>query len=115
MMDILLLSWLNPLSEKRRRPRVLLTFFAYLTLAERRVLGRFQIRRGPNRVGPFGLFQPIADGIKALTKEELVPEAADKAVFVMGPAISVFAVLCLFAVMPFGGTVHMSRPRRKAA
>jgi NADH-quinone oxidoreductase subunit H len=83
---------------------VLLTFFAYLTLAERRILGRFQIRRGPNRVGPFGLFQPIADGIKALTKEELVPDAADKAVFVLGPAISVFAVLCMFAVIPFGGT-----------
>lgn len=83
---------------------VLLTFFAYLTLAERRLLGRIQIRRGPNRVGPFGLFQPIADGIKALTKEELVPAAADKAVFVLGPAISVFAVLCMFAVIPFGGT-----------
>ena len=86
---------------------VLLTFFAYLTLGERRLLGRIQIRRGPNRVGPFGLFQPIADGIKALTKEELVPAAADKAVFVLGPAIAVFSALCLFAVIPFGGTLHL--------
>jgi NADH-quinone oxidoreductase subunit H len=86
---------------------VLLTFFAYLTLAERRLLGRIQIRRGPNRVGPFGLLQPVADAVKSLTKEDLVPEAADKAVFVLGPMISVFAVLCMFAVIPFGGTVHV--------
>ncbi|MGD0657822.1 MAG: NADH-quinone oxidoreductase subunit NuoH [Syntrophorhabdales bacterium] len=85
----------------------LLTFFAYLTLAERRLLGRIQIRRGPNRVGPFGLFQPIADGIKALTKEDMVPAQADKAVFVMGPMIAVFAALAMFAVIPFGGTVHI--------
>ena len=85
---------------------VLLTFFAYLTLGERVLLGRIQIRRGPNRVGPFGLFQPIADGIKALTKEELVPAAADKTLFVLGPAWSVFAVLCMWAVIPFGGTIH---------
>ena len=85
----------------------LLTFFAYLTLAERRLLGRIQIRRGPNRVGPFGLFQPIADGIKALTKEDIVPAQADKAVFVMGPMIAVFAALAMFAVIPFGGTVHI--------
>jgi NADH-quinone oxidoreductase subunit H len=83
----------------------LLTFFAYLTLAERRLLGRIQIRRGPNRVGPFGLFQPIADGIKALTKEELIPAQADKAVFVLGPIIAVFAALAMFSVIPFGGTV----------
>ncbi len=85
----------------------LLTFFAYLTLAERRLLGRIQIRRGPNRVGPFGLFQPIADGIKALTKEDVIPAQADKAVFVMGPMIAVFAALAMFAVIPFGGTVHI--------
>jgi NADH-quinone oxidoreductase subunit H len=83
----------------------LLTFFAYLTLAERRLLGRIQIRRGPNRVGPFGLFQPIADGIKALTKEDVIPAQADKAVFVLGPIIAVFAALAMFSVIPFGGTV----------
>ena len=83
----------------------LLTFFAYLTLAERRLLGRIQIRRGPNRVGPFGLFQPIADGIKALTKEDLIPAQSDRAVFVLGPIIAVFAALAMFSVIPFGGTV----------
>jgi NADH-quinone oxidoreductase subunit H len=85
----------------------LLTFFAYLTLAERRLLGRFQIRRGPNRVGWFGLLQPVADGIKALTKEDMIPAAADKVVFVLGPAIAVFASLSMFAVIPFGGTIHL--------
>jgi NADH-quinone oxidoreductase subunit H len=84
---------------------VLLTFFAYLTLAERRLLGRFQIRLGPNRVGPWGLFQPIADGIKALVKEDMIPAQADKAVFVLGPAVAVFAALSMFAVIPFGGTI----------
>jgi NADH-quinone oxidoreductase subunit H len=85
----------------------LLTFFAYLTLAERKILGRLQIRRGPNRVGPFGLLQPVADGIKALTKEDVIPAQADKAVFVMGPMIAVSAALAMFAVIPFGGTVHI--------
>ena len=86
---------------------VLLTFFAYLTLAERKILGRFQIRLGPNRVGPWGLLQPVADGIKALTKEDMIPAAADKVVFVLGPAIAVFAALSMFAVIPFGGTIQL--------
>jgi NADH-quinone oxidoreductase subunit H len=86
---------------------VLLTFFAYLTLAERKMLGRFQIRLGPNRVGPWGLLQPVADGIKALTKEDMVPAAADKAIFVLGPAAAVFAALSMFAVIPFGGTIQL--------
>jgi NADH-quinone oxidoreductase subunit H len=86
---------------------VLLTFFAYLTLAERKMLGRFQIRLGPNRVGPWGLLQPVADGIKALTKEDMIPAAADKVVFVLGPAVAVFAALSMFAVIPFGGTIQL--------
>jgi NADH:ubiquinone oxidoreductase subunit H len=56
----------------------LLTAFAFMTLIERRLLARFQIRMGPNRVGPFGLFQPIADAIKSIFKEDLVVERADK-------------------------------------
>ena len=84
-----------------------LFIFAYLTLAERKILGRVQVRPGPNRVGPFGLLQPVADGIKAFVKEDLVPAAADKPVFVMAPVICVFSALSLFAVIPFGGTVHL--------
>ena len=81
---------------------VLMLVVAYLTLAERKILGRIQVRYGPNRVGPFGLFQPIADGIKAFFKEDLVPALADKTLFVIAPMISITAAISLFAVIPFG-------------
>jgi NADH-quinone oxidoreductase subunit H len=84
---------------------VLMGVVAYLTLAERKILGRIQVRYGPNRVGPFGLFQPIADGIKAFFKEDLVPAKAHKALFVAAPMISITAAISLFAVIPFGAVI----------
>src|SRR5690606_16497433 len=69
---------------------VLLGAFAYMTLIERKLLGRFQHRYGPNRVGPFGLLQPIADAIKTIFKEDIVVTAADKFVFVLAPGLSIF-------------------------
>src|SRR5690606_5742636 len=60
---------------------VLLTVFAYLTVLERKTLGYFQLRVGPNRVGPWGLLQPLADGVKALFKEDIIPAGADPWVF----------------------------------
>lgn len=68
---------------------------------ERRLIGRFQVRPGPNRAGPFGLLQPIADVVKILTKEDLVPSKADKLVFWLAPMVAFAPVLMMFAVVPF--------------
>jgi NADH-quinone oxidoreductase subunit H len=76
--------------------------FALAVLLERKGLGRMQNRLGPNRVGPFGLFQPIADGIKSLTKEDIVPLRADKVVHFLAPVMLVVAVFMGFAVLPMG-------------
>lgn len=78
---------------------------AYTTLLERKLLGRLQVRLGPNRVGPFGLLQPIADGVKSFFKEDIIPDRADKPLYVLAPGISLFAALSMFAVIPFGDTI----------
>ncbi len=75
---------------------------AYLTFAERKVIGYIQARIGPNRVGPFGLLQPIADAVKLLLKEIIVPAGSNKALFVLAPVISIMAALAAWAVVPFG-------------
>jgi len=74
----------------------------YLTWLERKVIARIQDRVGPNRVGPYGLFQPLADGIKMLTKEDLVPEGADKLCHFLAPVLIVVPSLFLFTLLPFG-------------
>src|SRR3954467_15197850 len=76
--------------------------FALITVMERKGLGRIQNRYGPNRVGPIGLFQPIADGLKTLTKENIVPIAADKAVHLLAPLALTTATFLGFAVIPMG-------------
>lgn len=76
--------------------------FAFTVLLERKGLGRMQNRIGPNRVGPFGIFQPIADGIKSLTKEDIVPYSADSVVHFLAPVVLVVAVFLGFAVLPMG-------------
>lgn len=75
---------------------------AYLTLAERKVIAAMQLRVGPNRVGPFGLLQPIADGIKLLHKEIIVPDSSDKLLFVFAPILTFSLSLAAWAVVPFG-------------
>jgi NADH-quinone oxidoreductase subunit H len=77
---------------------------AYLILAERKISAWAQDRLGPNRVGPFGLLQPIADGIKFLLKEQIVPSHVDKLFYFLGPAIAVSTALLAIAVVPFGAT-----------
>ena len=80
----------------------LMTGFAYITWLERRLISRFQVRVGPNRVGPAGLLQPLADGLKLFFKEDFVPTGADKTVYYIAPAISMIAALVAFTVIPFG-------------
>jgi NADH-quinone oxidoreductase subunit H len=81
--------------------------FAYMTLYERRALAKIQARIGPNRAGPFGLLQPVADGIKLIFKEELIPAKADKLIFILAPVITVFPALIITATTPIGGTVNL--------
>jgi NADH-quinone oxidoreductase subunit H len=81
---------------------VILAGCMYLVLAERKVSAWMQDRIGPNRVGPFGLFQPVADGLKILLKEGIIPSHVDKGLFLIAPAIGMFATMLAFAVVPFG-------------
>ena len=84
---------------------VILTLAAYLVFAERRILAWIQDRKGPNRVGPQGLLQPLADLIKLLTKEDFRPMAADRWLFYLAPAMAAIPAIMTFAVVPFGAPV----------
>lgn len=79
----------------------LLGAVAYLTYAERKVMAAMQMRRGPNVTGPFGLLQPIADGVKLLCKETILPQRADKVLFIFAPLLTFFLALVAWAVIPF--------------
>lgn len=78
----------------------------YTTFAERKVAAILQDRRGPNRAGPFGLLQPLADGLKLFFKEEIIPNFSSKALFILGPALAMLTAIMTGAVIPWGDKVH---------
>jgi NADH-quinone oxidoreductase subunit H len=83
---------------------MLLTGFAYLSYVERKLVARFQVRYGPNQAGPFGLLQPIADALKMVFKEEIIPVHVDRIVYVLAPALTVIPALVIWAVIPISGS-----------
>ena len=86
----------------------LLLLVAYLTLWERKAIGWSQIRPGPNRVGPAGLLQPIADAVKLIFKEIILPTAANRGLFLLGPVMTIMPALAAWAVVPFGPDAAVS-------
>ena len=86
----------------------LLICVAYLTYAERRVIGLMQLRKGPNVVGPMGLLQPFADALKLLTKETIIPEHASTITFIIAPIVTFTLSLIAWAVIPFGEDLVLS-------
>ncbi|MFM2327732.1 MAG: NADH-quinone oxidoreductase subunit NuoH [Bacteroidota bacterium] len=78
----------------------------YTTFAERKVAAILQDRRGPNRAGPFGLLQPLADGLKLFFKEEIIPDFSSKFLFILGPSLAMLTAIMTSAVIPFGDKVH---------
>jgi NADH-quinone oxidoreductase subunit H len=100
--------WFAPLVTTVAILAIVPLFIGYMSLVERKVLADFQSRYGPMRVGPRGLLQPLADGLKFLLKEDIVPERADKLLFVLSPVFCVAAALIGFTVVPFAGPAFVA-------
>src|SRR5690349_19699323 len=80
----------------------------YSTYAERKIAAFLQDRVGPNRAGPFGIFQPMADGLKLFMKEEIIPLASSKFLFILGPMLAMITAMLTSAVIPWGSTIHFT-------
>jgi NADH-quinone oxidoreductase subunit H len=86
---------------------LMLLSVAYLTWLERKVISDFQVRLGPMRVGPHGLLQPIADGLKLMFKEDIIPQAADRTIYILAPTLALIPAFISFAVIPFGDRLRL--------
>src|SRR3982750_2973731 len=80
----------------------------YETYAERKVAAVIQDRLGPNRAGPFGILQPLADGLKLFMKEEIIPNTSNKFLFILGPCLAMMTAMMTSAVIPWGGSLHFT-------
>src|SRR5579864_2933881 len=100
--------WFMPLSVTIAVIALFPLVAGYITLIERKVLADFQVRLGPMRVGPHGLLQPIADALKLLLKEDIIPLGADRSIFWFAPVISTFTGLTAFAVIPFSKYIYVA-------
>src|SRR6201995_4797250 len=80
----------------------------YETYAERKVAAVMQDRRGPNRAGPFGILQPLADGLKLFMKEEIIPNTSNRFLFVLGPCLAMLTAMMTSAIIPWGGKIHFT-------
>src|SRR5690348_9077102 len=80
----------------------------YSTYAERKVAAVMQDRRGPNRAGPFGILQPLADGLKLFMKEEIIPQTSNRFLFVLGPCLAMLTAMMTSAVIPWGSSIHFT-------
>ena len=108
MSTILSNAWFMPLSVTIAVIALFPLVAGYITLVERKVLADFQVRLGPMRVGPHGLLQPIADALKLLLKEDVIPSGADRSIFWIAPVISTFTALTAFAVLPFARNIYVA-------
>jgi NADH-quinone oxidoreductase subunit H len=109
-MTLLQMDWLLLIEKLALIVVIILTSLGialYTTFAERKVAAVLQDRPGPNRAGPFGLLQPLADGVKMFTKEDIIPNAANKWLFILGPGLAMTASLMTCAVIPWGGSVEL--------
>src|SRR5215207_3533548 len=86
---------------------VSLVIAMYETYAERKIAAVIQDRRGPNRAGPFGILQPLADGVKLFFKEEIIPNTSNKFLFIAGPGLAMLTAMMTSAVIPWGGTIEV--------
>src|SRR5690242_10401193 len=111
MIHLLIIDWLLLLEKLILIAVVVMAslFVAmYETYAERKIAAFMQDRRGPNRAGPFGILQPLADGLKLFMKEEIIPNTSNKFLFVLGPCMAMLTAMMTSAVIPWGGKIHFT-------